>query len=354
MAALFITGCSDSNKLTGKFSNSDNDGKMIYIFESKSLDKPYEPIDSIVIKSGAFAFDRQPTDIATVSFLAVKEPSAGTPEIIPFINENGKIEVTIDSLATVKGTSMNDEYQKFADAMRVHDKQIETISNEASNIEDDVQLQPYMDQIDQLNKKQAELVYSYIKPNIKNKVGEFFLISYAGLLSFEQVKELVEETSPELQAEMKPMLGMGGNSDGFVGKKFIDVTGETPDGRKIALSDYIGKNKVVLIDFWASWCGPCIKEMPHVVEAYKLYKDKGFEIVGISLDEDKADWTKALKTLDMTWPQMSDLQGWQSKLGAAYSVTSIPFTLLVDQEGNIIAENLRGNALTQKLKEVLN
>lgn len=108
-----------------------------------------------------------------------------------------------------------------------------------------------------------------------------------------------------------------------------------------------------MIDFWASWCGPCIQEMPNVVEAYKLFKDKGFEIVGISLDENKADWVAATKKLEMIWPQMSDLKGWKSDLSKPYNVQSIPFTLLVNEKGEIIAENLRGSELVNKLSELL-
>ena len=94
--------------------------------------------------------------------------------------------------------------------------------------------------------------------------------------------------------------------------------------------------------------------MPNVVAAYKEFKSKGFEIVVISLDEEKAAWTKSLTDMNMTWPQMSDLKGWESALSAPYQVSSIPFTLLVDQNGNIIAENLRGQALHDTLRELLN
>ena len=119
------------------------------------------------------------------------------------------------------------------------------------------------------------------------------------------------------------------------------------------LSDFIAKNKYTLIDFWASWCGPCRAEMPNVVAAYKKYQSKGFGIVGVSLDRDAEAWKKAIKDLNITWPQMSDLKAWDCEGAKLYGVRSIPATVLVDQEGTIIARNLRGDAIEAKLAELL-
>ena len=119
------------------------------------------------------------------------------------------------------------------------------------------------------------------------------------------------------------------------------------------LSDYVGKGKVVLIDFWASWCGPCRREMPNLVEAYKQYKDKNFEIVGVSLDRDLEAWKKGIADLNITWPQMSDLKYWDCEGAKLYAVSSIPHTLLVDAEGTIVARGLHGEELQQKIAELL-
>src|SRR5690606_16378148 len=117
------------------------------------------------------------------------------------------------------------------------------------------------------------------------------------------------------------------------------------------LSDYRGK--VVLVDFWASWCGPCRREMPNVVRAYEKYKSRGFEIFGVSLDQDHSKWVEAIRSDGMTWPQVSDLRGWQSAAAQLYNVQSIPYTVLVDAAGKIITTNLRGADLEKKLEEVL-
>ncbi len=115
------------------------------------------------------------------------------------------------------------------------------------------------------------------------------------------------------------------------------------------------RGKYVLVDFWASWCGPCRNEMPNVVAAYDKYKEKGFEVIGVSFDKNHADWIQGgIKDLNMTWPQMSDLQYWDSPLVDMYAINGIPHTVLLDKEGGIIIEkNLRGNELFDKLAELM-
>jgi thiol-disulfide isomerase/thioredoxin len=107
------------------------------------------------------------------------------------------------------------------------------------------------------------------------------------------------------------------------------------------------------VDFWAAWCGPCRRENPNNVSLYADYKDKGFEILGVSFDNNREDWIKAINDDGLTWPQVSDLKGWKSAAGKLYGVSSIPHTVLLDKEGVIIAKNLRGEELREKVAELL-
>ncbi|MGF1639159.1 MAG: peroxiredoxin family protein [Cyclobacteriaceae bacterium] len=137
-----------------------------------------------------------------------------------------------------------------------------------------------------------------------------------------------------------------------VGYEAPEITLPNPNGEMVSLSSL--KGKVVLVDFWASWCRPCRVENPNVVRMYNKYNEKGFEILGVSLDRDKAAWLKAIDDDGLTWTHISDLKYFDSEAARIYNIQAIPFTILVDEEGKIISKNLRGEALEQKLAEIFN
>lgn len=181
-------------------------------------------------------------------------------------------------------------------------------------------------------------VVSGIAPNADMIFVEFadeFATKYAQTNSMD-----VGLMKPRLDAIKQQMIGV----------KAPDFTLKTPDDKDLSLKDF--KGKVLLIDFWASWCGPCRKENPNVVAMYNRYKDKGFEILGVSLDRTKEPWIKAIEDDKLAWKHVSDLKGWQSAAAALYGISSIPHTVLVDREGKIIARQLRGELLGQKLEEI--
>jgi len=164
----------------------------------------------------------------------------------------------------------------------------------------------------------------------------------------EQFVEAFEEKDPAAAASMKAELK---KVEAFmVGGQAPDFSQKTPDGEAMSLSDL--KGKVVLLDFWASWCGPCRRENPNVVRLYNKYKDQGFDVLGVSLDRNRDKWLVAIEKDGLEWHHVSDLKGWQNEVANMYGVRSIPHTILLDREGKIIAQKLRGGALEAKLEEL--
>lgn len=172
-------------------------------------------------------------------------------------------------------------------------------------------------------------------------------------LEFDQLEKVCDPTSGYYNEEAmaKPKKMLAALKLRQPGSQYKDLTMNDLTGKEVKLSQWIGKG-YVLVDFWASWCGPCRAEMPNVVESYKRYHDKGYEIVGVSFDQKKEAWAAAVEKLGMTWPQMSDLKGWGCAAHDVYGVNSIPSNILIDAQGKIIATDLRGEDLLNKLAEL--
>lgn len=168
-----------------------------------------------------------------------------------------------------------------------------------------------------------------------------------------KVMALFKEKSPETPNYKRLVAEMEAIAPTAVGQHYTDFAMPDPEGNELKISQVVEKNKYTLVDFWASWCGPCRAEMPNVVEAYNQYHDKGFEVVGVSLDNKKDAWVEAIGKLEMPWPQMSDLKGWQSEGAKIYSVRAIPANVLINQKGEIIARDLRGLTLVNTIADLL-
>lgn len=143
----------------------------------------------------------------------------------------------------------------------------------------------------------------------------------------------------------------------LVGTKFKDFTSGDINGTKHSLSEYIGKAKqgrkhYVLVDFWASWCRPCMMELPNVKNCWELYRDMGFDVIGVSLDSDKGAWQQAINDNGYDWTQLCDFWGFDSPAASMYNLEYIPWNILIDESGTIVAANLRGEELAAKLKQI--
>ena len=330
--AAIVAACSGNKGyvVTGTVEGgADGDTVFLQKVDGRNLVK----VDSAVITKGTFTF-KGVQDTAVNRYVTYR-PAGKEGILMDFFLENGNININLTrDNDSATGTPSNDAYQEIRAQLNGLNKQMMTIYESMSDTTlTDEQREAKMKEMNDLQEKSMEITKAGIAKNITNLVGVHLLKNNYYYL---EVKENVEK--------MKATA---------VGQKFTDFEMETPDGKPVKLSDYVGKGKVVLIDFWASWCGPSRREMPNLVEAYAQYKNKGFEIVGVSLDQSGEAWKDAIQKLNITWPQMSDLKYWNCEGAQLYAVSSIPHTVLIDGEGTIIARGLHGEGLQEKLAEVL-
>ncbi|MCS7017895.1 MAG: TlpA disulfide reductase family protein [Cytophagales bacterium] len=218
----------------------------------------------------------------------------------------------------------------------------------------------------QLERKQAEEAYRMFVADATNSVKEIIQqnpisivsIVVAGALDVDRELPFLRQIHQQLQEaypESEYVIDFGKRLEQIaktaIGQPAPEIALKNPEGKEVKLSSLRGK--YVLIDFWASWCGPCRRENPNIVRIYNRYKDKDFEIFGVSLDRDRDQWIKAIQDDGLAWIHVSDLQYWQSPIVQLYRIQGIPMTLLVDKNGIIIDKNLRGQALEDRLAELL-
>jgi peroxiredoxin len=217
----------------------------------------------------------------------------------------------------------------------------------------DVRLQELSNQYQQNEKAQSDFLTNFVKENSDNIACLFFIDKLSLDDDFEAYKLLDEglyRKYPQNSYVAAFHTKVQNSLRLAIGSVAPEIALPDPDGKVIALSSL--KGNIILIDFWASWCGPCRRENPKMVKLYETYNKMGFEIFGVSLDRSKEAWVKGIQDDKLTWAQVSDVKFWQSEAAKTYNVSSIPYTVLVDKEGKIMAKNLRGEELEKKLQEI--
>jgi peroxiredoxin len=355
--SLFFIGCDkkqeEGNKfsISGKIKNPEKGGLILLEeFDDQNVKK----IDSVKVNDdGSYKLEG-----------TLKEPGFYQLNIfgkqsVVFVLENKSIEINADGKSSPEGTfeikgskatddflgvnKVMEEFQTDMQAMQTRIMMEEVVDTPSVQKEFESVRQSYSKRIKDSIRDMGATVTAVFATNYLDRESEFpFFDSLATVFEKEMPNSKYSRQFVDNVKKLKKVA---------VGNMAPNFSLANPNGEEVSLESL--KGKYVLIDFWASWCGPCRQENPNVVRMYNKYKDKNFEILGVSLDNDRNKWTQAIDKDGLIWKHVSDLKGWESNAASLYNVSAIPATFLLDKDGKIIAKNLRGAELEQKLKEIL-
>lgn len=363
-AVMLLASCgkehNGSYEFKGKLSGTN--GETVYL-EKLINPKPVVVDSAIVDSNGEFEFKDY---LPKIGFYRLRTNERNALTMV--LDTNNKIMVTADikdlgNTAKVEGSPETMLYKEYENISKTRSLALDSLDKAFQAIMEVSKLDSLrMDSVSKLFEGPYNAIIAKYNSMIAEKINQNTMM-YASIIAIQGLEpDKYGDTYRALDAGLSKKYPSDKSVmmfHDFVGKMLATTVGQMapdirlpdPAGNELALSAL--KGKVVLIDFWASWCGPCRKEMPNVVKAYAKYKNKGFEIFGVSLDKEKENWVEAIKSDGITWPQVSDLQFWNSEVVRLYSIEGIPYTVLLDREGRIIAKNLRGAELDKKLAEVL-
>lgn len=336
--------------------NGPYEGK-VYLVREERMHGPQTRIDSAEVVDGRFHFVGEAPEHSVIHFIQSKDG-----QLAPIFLEKGRLQVDMRAnyfLGAVTKGSINNglwhlhqmKVQHWIDSMLVaSDIHYKRFGRGSAEVEDSL----FRHRTNEQNSKKLNMERYMVKFYNDQAFAPFIML-------FEMTHELSLDELKALRGQLNACLNdhpYTKELDELIANKEFKVGIEAPafhirgmDGKEIELKDYAGK--YVLLDFWASWCGPCRREMPNVVKLYKECKGKNFEIIGISLDQKEADWKKAVKDLGMTWPQACDFLVWQGPVARKYNLSAVPYTILINPEGKVEAINLRGQQLVDTVKSLL-
>lgn len=356
VAILLLASCAnESYEINGSVENISEGKVLLQNIENNN----YHTVDSTELVDGKFTFKGN-VEMSDIYFIKID----GVRFNIQLFLENSKIDIKVnpDDFAgiEVSGSATHAIYDEFLTGMNEFRAQIDAITEQyrqattEGTISEAFQAE-LTEQANAVYEAQDAYLKSFTFENTTNIVGPFIASQITHLLSVEEMDKFLAEVSEDLK-DVPYVITLQEKADlsrkTAIGQPMIDFTMNDTEGNPVTVSEI--NAKLLLIDFWAAWCVPCRKENPNVVALYKEYKSKGLEILGVSFDRTKEDWLKAIQDDGITWLQVSDLQYWQNAAGQLYGIQSIPATLLIDENGIIVAKNLRGEELKAKVAEILN
>ena len=343
LVAIAATACKNSTyTINGTVDQKELNGKTVYIRER--INREWKTLDSTTISNQKFSF-KGTIDTAKIAYLVYQSPKNKRVRQA-FVLENGNISVLADSTGfmSFNGTNQNEKLQTYQNLKNDFNKKVDAYFN---SHKDSAQTPEQKAAIDKETKKfsaeEVSIDKKFVTENINTLVGNHvFMNSFFGMSLIEK-EELVKLMTPETKSVKRIqeiIADMETEKKVAVGQQFADIKLPMQDGQILALSGLVGKTDFVLVDFWASWCGPCMEFLPDLQAFYAKHKGTALEIYGVSLDDSKEAWVDAIKSHKIEWKLVSDLKGWKSEGARTYAVNSIPSTVLIDKTGKIVGKNL--------------